>query len=332
MKIKSKLNVDKYDNYLADAASFIFGKLFIVSVIGGVCNRIGLRGQGIDIIITDVLYAIILFRIIKVIRTRFTIDMLIIILFFIVSICFTLLFYLDNAFYLYNGIANIFFYCIPGYLIFRSIIDLDAFINRLRYGMYVVFGLGTIYFFGYSLRNNMEGLLQYDMSFSYTYVVPVLFFIYWGIKRKSIIHYIIACFGTVLIIIQGSRGALLCIVVYILLYLLKGNIKLGRKILYISIIAISSATLWTYRIQIGEYLNEILIAHGTRSRTIDYIISNTISNSNGRDAIASDAMNYILNNNLFGLGLYGDRVVLGTYPHNIFLELLMHLVGLLVGV
>ena len=330
MRLKEGIKTNKNDYYLADAASFIIGKIFITGVIGALCNRIGFRGTNLSTIVSAIFYAIVLLRILGIIKKRFTKDMFFVIFFIPIMLCFTALFYPDNTSYLYKNLANLLFYCIPSYLIFRSIENLDEFIKRLNYDMYFIFSIGIIYFFGFSLRNNIRGTLQYDMPLSYSFVFPVLFFIYWGIKNKSILHFILAFSGIILILIQGSRGALLCVVVYFILYILRGNIRIFKKILYTFSITILTSIIYVNALQILQSLNRKLLNYGIHSRTIDYVINGTIMDSSGRDIIRTNAIYYIESNNIFGLGLYGDRVVLNTYPHDVFLEVLMQF-GLIVG-
>jgi len=76
-------------------------------------------------------------------------------------------------------------------------------------------------------------------------------------------------------------------------------------------------------------LNEYLNGHGIYSRTLLQLSKDTVYLS-GRDIIYENTIIEIKNNLLFGIGLTGDRIINGTYSHNIVLEILATF-GVLIG-
>ena len=61
---------------------------------------------------------------------------------------------------------------------------------------------------------------------------------------------------------------------------------------------------------------------GLSVRIFEKIIEGEIADSTGRDLLISQLLG-VLNNQPMGLGLLGDRAIIGVYAHNIFIELLV---------
>ena len=68
-------------------------------------------------------------------------------------------------------------------------------------------------------------------------------------------------------------------------------------------------------------LNEILINYGISSRTLDLLMQDNIHLS-GRDVLYQIIIKNIAENPILGIGLAGDRKLLGTYSHNFLIEIL----------
>jgi len=109
----------------------------------------------------------------------------------------------------------------------------------------------------------------------------------------------------------GSRGALLCIGVFIILKLVRFNLKFNYKkvFLYISLI-FSSILIFLNLNNILMYIYRYLQAFGIDSRSLLLLLENKTYLS-GRDNLYEILLREIINKPVFGNGLGGDRRIIG---------------------
>ena len=150
-------------------------------------------------------------------------------------------------------------------------------------------------------------------------------------NKPSIKALLLVLVSLLVILALGSRGAILCIGIFILLKAIRFNFK--RNYTMLSIYTAFWGTLaimFLYLDSILEYINNLLLIFGIRSRSIQLFLREEIHLS-GRDRIYQNVIEEIVNNPLLGIGLGGDRqVVGGGYVHNLFLELLANF-GIIFG-
>lgn len=183
---------------------------------------------------------------------------------------------------------------------------------------------------------NMESLNRgnYNMFFSYMLVFPLIIHLNEIVDKKykwNILFFIIE-FGAILV--NGSRGALLCIGGFLLLKFLLGDMSLGKKI-QLSILTILGAALLYYG---SQKIFEDLSGYGITSRTLEKIAGGSGAESDDRWMFYGYALDFINERPLLGYGLGGDFYemylkVYGTMPdnaknatltvHNGFLQILM---------
>ena len=58
------------------------------------------------------------------------------------------------------------------------------------------------------------------------------------------------------------------------------------------------------------------------TRIFNFIIEGDITASKGRESLAKQAVEAIIENPMWGYGITADRAMFGIYPHNMFLEIL----------
>ena len=192
----------------------------------------------------------------------------------------------------------------------------------------------------FTLATIMLALVQYiialqsDLSpqymvFSYNLLFPTAYFTLrcmsdFGLKRL---------FGTAvgagLILIAGCRGALVCYLSAILIYVIfSGGVFRIRK-------AVSILLLLLTIVVISIFCNELLIAAikllesmNIDSRTLTMLSNQSFFDDSGRSAIQKTIMDNI---GFLPKGLYYDRIAAnGSYAHNLFLELAIQY-GILLG-
>ncbi len=157
---------------------------------------------------------------------------------------------------------------------------------------------------------------SYNMGLSYALLLPLVILY----KKGGMLSYIGAFVCFICILVFGSRGALVAGVLYIIYDIIKKNKR------YLVYIVIASFFVIGLAVSFGNYLESL----GISSRTLNLIIGGGFSAAEGRDNIYPKAISLIQENWFIGLGIFGDRVHMGEYCHNIILEFMLDY-GMLFG-
>lgn len=198
---------------------------------------------------------------------------------------------------------------------------------------------------GYWLEYNYAGILvhfSYSLAFGYKMVLPCLVFLYVAYKKKSVFNTGMAALVFLMILLGGSRGQLICIIMFcgimgLKIYYNSSNIK---KYVLVIIMLLAVGLISTVGLtDILKLISICLKNMGISSRTLDAFISGQISDDNSRFTIWKTAIDAIRNGGFWGYGVYGDRPFISPihyagYCHNIFLELMVSfgfLPGLLIS-
>jgi O-antigen ligase len=225
----------------------------------------------------------------------------------------TIILFPDNKNYLITGIFYLLCMDIPCFLCLASIRDY-VILRRIMLNLsYMVFILGLVYFF--LLWVGRISFIHYSMTFSYYLLLPALVFVS---QRKLLftIFFIITC---ILMLMLGSRGALIWALLYTLLLIVFDSKSKNKTLLVITIICVLVifGNLLSFLLKLSENIN-------ITSRTLNLIIEGNFTQDSERFSIYNKVWSYFLKSPIWGYGIFGDRVILGsdTYSHNIFLEIL----------
>ncbi len=158
------------------------------------------------------------------------------------------------------------------------------------------------------------------MPFGYYLLLPALFFL---LKRNTISNILFAITVSMMMII-GSRGPLLTVIVFsILLFVLELK-KWNGLIWSFGIIIILFVVFWPSILELTYDL-------GINSRSIGLLQEGGFLQSGDRIKLYTEVWQNILDHPWLGLGIYGDRTILdGLYSHNLILEMLNNF-GILLG-
>ena len=145
---------------------------------------------------------------------------------------------------------------------------------------------------------------------------------YYAVKRTNIWNTGLSVVGGIYLLLLGTRGAAMLYLLLVTLLLMMGKRSKGailRIIVVSGAIAVflmsplyNATILWLY--QTAQKL-------GLSIRIFDKLLNGGIGASSGRDTIRETLMDAVANGPLFGLGICMDRVLTGTYAHNIAIEL-----------
>lgn len=227
-----------------------------------------------------------------------------------------------NTRYLMGPASYFFTICFPLAILFCSICDYDLFYSYMKKGAIFCSVVAFVYFILIVFAD-----LDYDsskyMTISYAALIPWCTLLISSFEKDGKITAIILQAPFILLIlILGCRGALLVAAISWMVLLLKKNMT-SRKVgtvLVVGIVTISF--LFSYQ-RIARTLYEFFqTSFGIASRSLRYISQGDLHLAPRLIGynMAIDAIN---DNFIFGAGLAADYRLLGTYTHNLELQLLL---------
>ncbi|WP_040978347.1 O-antigen ligase family protein [Oceanobacillus jeddahense] len=256
---------------------------------------------------------------------------------------------------LFNFLISVFFYGSSSYavnyfiefLAFGMIIYLLTLIpydgDKIIYNVMLIGNLILLNPIGYVEFITLENLTsRVNMGASYAMLIPVaatiIFFFFKRKKRKSLLNlisYLSNAYLFILVFIEGTRGAVIAILLLIfLICYIKLKVKISKGILYIYPLFLTLIGIVSYIIFINiekillwidHTLNNMGIEIATVTKTVHMIENQGLTGVlNGRDIVYEKSWNLIETSPIWGngIGSYANYNN-GTYPHNIFIQLLV---------
>ena len=255
----------------------------------------------------------------------------------IFCIGFALLYLLNYVFYPENHIAlddrllRCLFTVVP-FFIYGRMLDID----RYYKGFYRIsaFTILLTVFYDFSYAQNVAvdvDTENYNMSASYNLLPHVLFVLWATFKKQSLENIGLSILGIFQIIAYGTRGPLVCALVFFTLYaLIFSDMKYARLIKGLIVAMGIAVSMFFYEIAI--FLQLQLQNFGMSTRIVDKIIEDELTDGTGREWIAETLYDILENShNICGYGLLGAERYVGTYPHKIYLEFMFSF-GYVVGI
>lgn len=204
------------------------------------------------------------------------------------------------------------------------------------YNIYLLINMHRI---GYWTSYNAAGELaakSYSLDFGYNMIFISLISLVCYRQKKKIYYLLLSISAMFLTLLYGSRGAFICMIVFLLFCLLNGAQSDIRKFLYSAGILIAGVFLYYFGntiIQKSAYF--LLDTFHFSSRTLTQIINGDIVDDSGRSTIYEIVRKAIKENPIWGYGAYGDRPLVGPryywgYSHSIIYEMLIDF-GVILG-
>lgn len=227
---------------------------------------------------------------------------------------------------------RILFFYYPIFLIFRSVTDYEILMKNAKYYAYV-----SILFCLYAFSRSEIGLQQgYDTHMTLGYTMTLNALILYNdsmIEKKRIwcfVNLALAIWTTLFVVSYGSRGStvvLACFALYRLFrYMKKTNLSI-----WLILCAIVMIFFLLFRDQILYWILSKIGNEQSASRTIAWILQQDSQlDASGRDRIYEWALSYAMKRPIWGYGLFQDRVLMGTFSHNLFIEWMFNF-GYLIG-
>lgn len=168
---------------------------------------------------------------------------------------------------------------------------------------------------------------SYSLDYGYNAIMIFILMVAFYFYEKKKVYLLLGVPAFILVILFGSRGPLLVVLVFfvgnVARYILKSDNM--KKMLYLSLILTLSLLAVVSFDYIVAFMIERLSELNISSKIILALTTNNLFDDSGRSDIAALISKFIDKGPLLGYGAYGDRPVIGPhyvwgYCHNIMLE------------
>lgn len=172
----------------------------------------------------------------------------------------------------------------------------------------------------------------YNMHFSYSVLFVLMIHLNKFMNEKKLLYLLLSIAEILMIAIYGSRGALVCVVFFIVLKVFTESMDIRRKMSYISVLAFISVIGYLSINNISLFVMNKLAFLGISSRTLGLLTSdNFFKHDSDRLLIWEKSVELIRMKPILGWGIGGFTESLGwPYPHNFFLDLFLAF-GIILG-
>lgn len=234
----------------------------------------------------------------------------------------------ESSHFLSTLIFPLFFICLPAFLYSYSIRDRRVFVNIVEKAATIVLIVGML--ISILVFTGRVSLGLYSMSLSYYMLLPAIVYLKKILKNKSLKDLMLILIILTIILLLGSRGPIMCISAYMILYIIVNRPKLTYKIvtLYLGLTSLLVVIAFNFRTIFLSMYN-LLLSFGIDSRTL-LLFARPKVHLSGREILYQDIISQIKESPLLGIGIAGDRLYIGGYVHNILLEIIAGF-GVIVG-
>ena len=217
---------------------------------------------------------------------------------------------------------------LPAYYIGFNYSNDEDTLNWLEVAAVLSILINALYYY----QNLLQFTVRYDMYRAYS-ILPHIMIVYNALFRhkKKYVKFTLAAtllLGSFYLSGLGSRGPLVIVACYMIINLLiKSKASARMRVLFVIVfgvivVLIVSGKIFNY----VEALNGFLSRIGVPTRALDLLLNGEfVSHTSGRDEIMEQSIEMINNKPFFGYGLWGQYDILNTYPHNYFIEIILHL-------
>lgn len=221
------------------------------------------------------------------------------------------------------------------YLFIRLVNNPKSLLSGLRISGFIMYFYSALKLYialnrGYWLEENYMGnaiQLSYNLNFGYDLLLFVCCFLYCALRYKRKIDAIMFVVGFVMILLGGSRGPVLDIAIFGMIYILIAVGESKYKFFYLFLVFVSLLIVMFSYQYILTAIMDVLSYFNVSSRTLSKLLEGSVSEDNGRSILWTAATNMI-QMDPWGYGAMGARHILYKihivgHPHNFILELLV---------
>lgn len=230
-----------------------------------------------------------------------------------------MLVYPENSDYLLSISGTFLATVLPMYLI-GVCFDMDKHIKLLYYASLLNIGLFVMYNLSTSTYvMNSEAAYTSSMSRAYTLLPQLLMVVGQCFKKPNVINISAGIVGGIFLMMCGNRGALLLYVFFIVACVIFLVQKKGWPF-YLVTASVVGVVLYFYE-WILNLLRVWFLSMGVSTRVIERLAAGDFFESTGRDTITETLLLAIGENPFMGYGMGGDMAIVGSYAHNLAMEM-----------
>lgn len=230
----------------------------------------------------------------------------------------------QNADVLVNRLFSFSLLTLPYYYIGVTL-DIKRFYNFFYYISVVAVFMCAFYELLYAQSASYTGDVdtsEYNMELAYSILPHVLMVSWRALKRFVLLNIAPMLLGLMLLLSFGTRGPVICAIVFIAIYLLFIRPSKYQKTMRIITVACAVYAM-SFLDQFMTFMQLMTFQLGMSTRIFDKYFEGELEDSSGRDYIRETLLRELsIDNSLFGHGVLGSYPYVNTYPHNIVLEFL----------
>lgn len=218
-------------------------------------------------------------------------------------------------------------FCIPLYAMSLKVTNRMIVIEKTKKASFIVVVCVFLMFASYIIN---RGGTDYNMSMGYAILYPALYHLSKTYMNRW--YWILVVLELVIILVYGSRGPLLCFGVFFILFFVfrDGKNRSLYRLAALAALLFFLIIFFLFSNHILSFIAMIISHFGIQSRTLNMLLNSRIALHGTREVIWRQTWVHILEKPLFGWGIAGELSYMVSYPHLVFLELLLHY-GVVVG-
>lgn len=161
----------------------------------------------------------------------------------------------------------------------------------------------------------------YEMHFSYAILLVILVHLNELINGGNMIYLVSSSIQIIMLLSYGSRGAVICIMVFLVLKIFTNIQSYVKKFLYIFSLFLSGLFINNIALRLGKIIYGFLVTRGMGGRTLRLLLKGRFILYNNRSQLWATVINCIKEKPLAGWGIRGAVYEMGhPYPHQFFLD------------
>ena len=213
-------------------------------------------------------------------------------------------------------------------------LDVKKYLNAL-YGISVIsIGFCAFYQLIYAQGTSYSGdtdVSEYNMMLAYNILPHVLMVSWIALRDLRIGKIMVMLLGVFLLLALGTRGPVLCEVIFLAVYLLLFKPSKYKLLKNLSVITIAILLL-RYLKQFMMFMQVLVMQMGLSTRIFDKFLEGELETSDTRLFIVSRLLTTLKSEDaILGFGILGSYNYVDTYPHNIFLDFVFSF-GWIIGI
>ena len=208
---------------------------------------------------------------------------------------------------------NLLFAYLPMGIACYAIYDYEILLQKLYRSSFIIEFVTLLSFI-------IAKLDTYSMTSGFLLLLPILLHIDNFIKEKRLVDGILPIIDIAFIVAYASRGPIVCIGVYILMYVVfESSVSRRKKTIFIIVVSVLVITVYFNLDILAALFSRITGAQSGISRTIRLLQTNQIGYDADRFPVFKYYIDIIRESPFVGKGLAASWNY-SSYPHNIFIE------------